>query len=265
MPDFVNGQYVRTSRNIGSHLTQGTLAKMVEDVFKQGPKNDIEQAIHQHVTSKSLTHKEAAKEIKDVNFLSGGGFPGQAALTASTLAVCHKIAFSSFDIAMVALMNLEIDATASAGSKNAAWGRFTDLLGVLYPPHGYGGLIQQDADALRKLVSTNNTGLACDKAHDILLQFDACDQNLYFGFQRTNVRVSANVDMHYDIATALTSTGPAATTPRGPILMQSLNNLQTLLGLTLSNQLTELEFAGNVSIKWAMNSGLDEGGMIECV
>ena len=265
MPDFINGHYVRTSRDIGSHLNQGTLAKMVEDIFKQGAKNDIERAIHQHATSKTLTPKAAAKEIKDVKFLSSGGFPGQVPLTVSTLAVCHKIPFSAFDIAMVDLMNLEINSTAATGTKNSAWAQFTNLLGVLYPPNGFASQIQQDADAMRKLVSTNNTTLACNKAHDILVQFDACDQNLYFGFQSTNVRVSANVDMHYDITLALTSTGPALTTPRGPILMQSLNSLQTVLGLTLSNQLTQLEVAGNVSVKWAMNSGLDEGGMIECV
>lgn len=265
MPDFVNGQYVRTSRDVGSHLNQGTLAKMVEDIFKQGAKNDIERAIHQRATAQTLTPKDAAKEIKDVKFLSSGGFPGQVPLTVSTLAVCHKIPFAAFDTAMVALMNLEIDPTAAAGTKNSAWSLFATLLGVLYPPNGFTSEIQQDADAMRKLVSTNNTALACDRAHRILVRFDACDQNLYFGFQSTNVRVSSNVDMHYDITLALTSAGPALTTPRGPLLMQSLNSLQAVLGLTLSNQLTELELAGNVSVKWAMNSGLDEGGMIECV
>ena len=264
MPDYDSNtkQYVRNARTIGSHLNQGTIKNMIADIMKQGAKNVIEVAILNQVNTNKLSTQDAAREIKDDNFLSQGGYQNKTPLTQSTLAVCHKISFKSFDSALVALMNYELDATKTVSQKNSAWAHFENLLGVLYPPHGYTSAIAQDAHALRTQVSTSPL-LACSSAHDILLQFDASDQNLYFGFQDTNASISYRADFHYDINSAITSTGVAVSTPRGPLLLDSLNALEKFLGLKQSFQDIVLEYVASAKVKWVKTSGLDSQGWVE--
>lgn len=142
-------------------------------------------------------------------------------------------------------------------------GRAQDVLGRALSPHGYANTIHAEwsnlqglADTLYKAASNTpaetKAATACEvAANNFLREFDACDYNLYVGFQGTNASIGDKIDLHYDINGP--GVGPISATPRGTDLFNALNFLETNLGMSKTSAVESVD--KKAKITWQKNSG----------
>ena len=226
----VPAHYASDGHRPGSHLKLGGLEAIIKDVAAKGAMNAPEQDLIIEYKAVGQNAKKAAKRITVKNFLSGNGY-----------AVCHKIPYASFEKLLLQMMNLHISGNPpnwvllelllqDAGVSSTDASNWTNNLS---------GLVQAGTKQNQAAAAANN----------ILLRFDACDDNLYLGFSTTNSSIGQNIDGHYNVLSP--SPAPANMTPRGNQLWTRLNQCEQAVGLTVTKA---IEVVDTVGLKWQMTS-----------